>query len=88
VFITENSHSVYAELTTMVSVIFIGQWFIVLYDSANKQDHNKKPLHWANQPQYLVNIRTNENAMTLWLISVNKEGCCVISDWWGTTAAI
>ena len=29
----------------------IGQWFIVSYDSANKQVHNKKPLHWANQPQ-------------------------------------
>jgi len=24
---------------------------IVSYDSANKQEHYKKPLHWANQPQ-------------------------------------
>jgi len=28
-----------------------GQWFIVSYDSANKQEHYKKSLHWANQPQ-------------------------------------
>jgi len=28
-----------------------GQWFIVSYDSTNKQDHYKKPLHWANKPQ-------------------------------------
>jgi len=31
---------------------FIGQWFLVSFDSANKQDHIKKPLHWANQPQW------------------------------------
>jgi len=24
-----------------------------------------------------VNIRADGNAMTQWLISVNKEGCCV-----------
>jgi len=28
-----------------------GQWFIVSYDSAYKQENYKKPLHWANQPQ-------------------------------------
>jgi len=28
-----------------------GQWFIVSYDTAYKQEHYKKPLHWANQPQ-------------------------------------
>jgi len=27
-----------------------GQWFVVSYDSANKQEHYKKPLHSANQP--------------------------------------
>jgi len=30
---------------------WFGQWFIVSYDSANKQEHNKKLLHSANQPQ-------------------------------------
>jgi len=29
----------------------MNEWFIVSYDSANKQEHYKKPLHWANQPQ-------------------------------------
>jgi len=33
------------------------------------------------QNQLLVNIRANENAMVLQLISVNKEGCCVVKDW-------
>jgi len=27
-----------------------GQWLIVSYDSANKHEHYKKPLHRANQP--------------------------------------
>jgi len=31
-----------------------------------------------SKPTTIVNIRANENAMTQWLISVNKEGCCVI----------
>jgi len=50
--------------------------FIFSYDSANKQKHYKKPLHQASQ--LLVSIRANENAMAQYLISVNKEGCCVI----------
>jgi len=28
-----------------------GQWFIDSYDSANKKEHYKKPLYWANQAQ-------------------------------------
>jgi len=35
-----------------------------------------------SKPTTIVNIRANENAMTQWLISVNKEGCCVVQDWW------
>ena len=38
-----------------------GQWFIVSYNSANKQKHHKKPSHAVSQP--LANIRANENTM-------------------------
>jgi len=31
-----------------------------------------------SKPTAIVNIRANENALTQWLISENKEGCCVI----------
>jgi len=31
-----------------------------------------------SKPTIIVSIRANENAMTQWLISVNKERCCVI----------
>jgi len=31
-----------------------------------------------SKPTTIVNIRANKNTMRQWLISVNKEGCCVI----------
>ena len=33
-----------------------------------------------SEPTTIVNITANENAMTQWLISVNKERCCVIGE--------
>ena len=48
---------------------FIVSWIIWLSQQAETP---WKPLHAVNQP--LANIRTNENTMAQYLISVNKEG--------------
>ena len=53
------------------------QWFIVSYDSAKKTGVLQEAIA-LSKPTIIVNIRANENAMMQWLISVNKEGCCVI----------
>jgi len=51
-FLSHNSGSRHARKSIKGSKdVDNGQRFIVSYDSDNKQDHYKKPLDLANQPQ-------------------------------------
>ena len=57
----------------------IGQWtMLYCFIWLSQQTGALQEFIALSKPTTIVNIRANENAMTQWLISINKEGCCVI----------